>query len=110
MLLDTPTILSKVFIMRTGAKSLKMQASSIRLWSVASENPLMVRYWDGKEYSQPMSVELAQLRELEELNRRGGRLDQLTFRVGFLALLALTSALLGLALAIVLTDALLSLI
>jgi hypothetical protein len=66
-------------------------------WHPFPDDPQKVRYWDGKSWSEPTSVEMAQLRELSQLNSKYGSLRKIAFRVGFLALLALLALIISLA-------------
>ena len=65
-------------------------------WILSPDDPKMVRYWDGTKYSEPVSIEFAQLTELSKLTDKEGRLHKIAFRVGFLALLALIALLVSL--------------
>jgi len=66
-------------------------------WHPSPDDPDKVRYWDGRTWSEPTSIEMAQLTELSKLNSKYGSLKKIAFRVGFLALLALLALLISLA-------------
>ena len=66
-------------------------------WYPNPDDPKTVRHWNGFAWTEPMSLEMAQLTELSKLNSKSGALHKTAFRVGFLALLALLALLISLA-------------
>ena len=65
-------------------------------WYPNPDDSKIVRHWNGYAWSDPVSVEFAQLKELSILNSKIGKLHVIAFRVGFLALMVL----IGIAIAI----------
>ena len=65
-------------------------------WYPNPDDSKIVRHWNGYAWSDPVSVEFAQLKELATLNSKSGKLHIIAFRVGFLALMVL----IGIAIAI----------
>ena len=64
-------------------------------WYPNPDDSKIVRHWNGYTWSDPVSVEFAQLKELSKLTSKDGRLHKIAFRVGFLALLTLITLLLA---------------
>ena len=58
-------------------------------WYPNPDDSKIVRHWNGYAWSDPVSVEFAQLKELSILNSKTGKLHVIAFRVGFLALMVL---------------------
>ena len=64
-------------------------------WYPNPDDSKIVRHWNGYAWSDPVSVEFAQLKELSILNSKTGKLHVIAFRVGFLALMVLIGILIA---------------